>query len=99
MSDPGWFEKGGTERRHHPSRADDVAIQEHRIIDGHRLHILQDFDGEWVVWLNTEVTDFDGLVIGTGRTRDEAVAAAVKTAEAIEANLQGPPGRMRTTDD
>ena len=32
-------------------------------IGGHRLHVYLDAPGEWAVWLNTEIENFDGLCI------------------------------------
>lgn len=89
----GWFRKGDEERRHHVSREPEPESEEfHEIGVGYQLHIFKaEEDGEWVVWLNTEASDFDGLVIGKGKTRQEAVAEAMKVVEAMEAVLQGPP--------
>lgn len=89
----GWHVRGNEERRHHASRE---PLNSERIeLGGHALHIFQDAmdEGSWLVWLNTEASDFDGLVLGVGATRDEAVAAAVNAVEMIEAALQGPPAR------
>ena len=55
------------------------------------LHILQDDDGTWQVWLNTGIADFDGLVIGVGPTRQAAVADAVGVVEWSERTLQETP--------
>lgn len=53
---------------------------------GQRLHVCY-VGGGWEVWLNRASVDFDGLVIGTGETRDEAIAEAVRALEAAEAHL------------
>ena len=58
-------------------------------LDGRSLHVAQR-DGFYEVWLNTEVSDFDGMHIGEGSTRDIAVADAVKTLEGAVAFLQQP---------
>jgi hypothetical protein len=67
-------------------------------IGGHRLHVYLDAPGEWAVWLNTEIENFDGLCIGLGDTRDNAIAAAVTTlADAIVALQQHPTFQARPT--
>jgi hypothetical protein len=95
IHDAGWHKHAdGTERLHHVSREPKETTEERAsILDAHNLHIFQDGGdgGDWVVWLNTEVSDFDGLVIGIGKTRDEAVAQAVAVVECIERTLQGGP--------
>lgn len=58
-------------------------------VDGRMLHVAVR-DGFFEVWLNTEVSDFDGIHVGEGETRDAAVADAVKTLEAAVAALQRP---------
>lgn len=40
------------------------------------IHIVQDRGHAVEVWLDTEVAECDGLCIGTGSTRDEALAEA-----------------------
>lgn len=50
---------------------------EHLDLDGNRIHISADSDDDWNVWLNTDVDDFDGLCIGCGQSRKEAVAEAI----------------------
>ena len=54
------------------------------------IHVYQE-GGEWCVWLNTEASNFDGLCIGIGATRDLAVTQAVQALEAIVDFLQEPP--------
>jgi hypothetical protein len=70
----------------------DTASQDYpsvKLPTGECLHIFQ-MDGEWEVWLNTEVSDFDGICVGSAVTRDEAVAAAVEVFEAALDRLQQP---------
>lgn len=59
------------------------------------LHIVKDLtDGvvtDVEVWLNTGTADYDGMCIGAGETRDDAIAQAVRSLEWIVATLQGPP--------
>lgn len=55
------------------------------------LHVFGTDEDGWNVWLNTGIADFDGLVIGSGDTRQAAITDAVGVAEWIEATLQGPP--------
>jgi hypothetical protein len=55
------------------------------LISGQRLHIFP-MDGRWEVWLNTEISDFDGLCMGVGDTRHEALVDFVsRLAEALHA--------------
>lgn len=96
LSRDGYHTRGTTERRHHVSREPLDGTEERiDVDDALRLHIFQDDvvggeGGEWVVWLNTEVSDFDGLVLAIGTSRDDARAQAVAVAEAIESALQRP---------
>lgn len=46
---------------------------EHLDLDGNRVHITSEQAGDFEVWLNTGVSDFDGLCIGCGPTREQAV--------------------------
>lgn len=39
---------------------------------GHQLTLVQEVEGHWGVWLDTEVSACDGLCIGTGETPEEA---------------------------
>jgi hypothetical protein len=57
---------------------------------GHRLHVCEVEEQDWEVWLNTEVQDFDGLCIAAGKTRQEAVTAAVEVLELALDALQQP---------
>lgn len=60
------------------------------------IHVFKDdWSGNWVVWLNTGVSDCDGLVIGCGATRDEAVGSAVGVAEWVERTLQSAAAPAR----
>jgi hypothetical protein len=58
-------------------------------LDGRVLHAAKR-DGFYEVWLNTEAGDFDGIHIGEGTTRNDAVADAVATLEKATAALQQP---------
>ena len=62
-------------------------------IAGHLVHVFQNFRGSstWSVWMNTEAADFDGLCIGLGSSRDNAIWHAVEALEAIVDFLQSPP--------
>jgi hypothetical protein len=58
------------------------------------LHVFH--EGDWQVWLNPyRFGHPDGLCVGTGDTRDEAVANAVKTLEEMTALLQQPWPKSR----
>ena len=50
---------------------------EHLELDGNQIHVSAESENDWQVWLNTDVTDFDGLCIGCGESRQEAVADAI----------------------
>lgn len=41
-----------------------------------RLHVEQDVDGTWVVWLDTDIDERDGICIGIGADRASALADA-----------------------
>ncbi len=59
-----------------------------------RVHLVEDSWGagtHWEVWLDTDVGEQDGLCIGSGATRDQAVADAVTELEAALEELQHPP--------
>lgn len=51
-------------------------------VNDHDLHIYSDAEDDWEVWLNTEVADFDGLCVGSGDSREKALADAAETLEA-----------------
>ncbi len=53
-------------------------------------------NGEFAVWLDTEVVDHDGICLGLGATRDAAVADAVADLEARLAELQLPSTAFQT---
>lgn len=58
---------------------------------GNLLHVYKATDDSWCVWLNTEVTEFDGLCIAVAGSRQDAIAHAVEALEAATDHLQGPP--------
>lgn len=60
-----------------------------REVEGHRLHVYEQ-GGAWHVWLNTEVSDFDGVCIAVAPTYDDAVGQAVRVLEACVEMLQEP---------
>ena len=45
------------------------------------LHVVQQGDLGWVVWLNVEDIDFSGLMLAFGPTRQDAVRGAIRTLE------------------
>lgn len=49
-------------------------------IEGYKM-VIHGNEGEplWEVWLNTDESDFDGLCIGSGTTRELAVEYAIAT--------------------
>lgn len=55
------------------------------LMSGQSLHVFP-IDSQWQVWLNTDVSDFDGLCMGVGDTRHEALVDFVSNlAEALHA--------------
>lgn len=71
-------------------RLDKASVEQPAIIvPGHRIHVYED-NACWYVWLNTEVQDFDGLCLGTGSTRNDAIEDAVAALEGIIEALQRP---------
>ncbi len=56
-------------------------------IPGHRMHVFF-MNGDWVVWLNTEFGDFDGLCLSVGKDKQEALTEAIKVLEAAHDFLQ-----------
>lgn len=48
-------------------------------LEGYKVLIVGGADIDWEVWLNTDKSDFDGLCIGSGTTRELAVEYAIAT--------------------
>ena len=65
--------------------------------------LIEASDGEYSVWVSLPdhdpIKDAFGFVIGTGVTRDQAVAAAVVELEDLLGRLQGPPGTIEERHD
>lgn len=60
-------------------------------VAGHSVHVAQRGRRDWSVWLNTEGQDEDdGLCIGVGLDRTEAVTHAVVTLKQIVDELERP---------
>lgn len=59
------------------------------LVAGHLLHVCQ-MGSTWEVWLNCEDTEFTGLCVSVGVTRDAAIAEAVRVFEAVVEKLQEP---------
>lgn len=58
----------------------------------HDIHIWSGSAGtEWDVWLEPNDGDRDGLCLGGGKSRDEAVAVAVDALESALRTLQETP--------
>ncbi len=68
-------------------------------INGGSALLIQRGEGDWSVWISLPdhhpIRDPFGFIIGSGATRDEAVADAVKGLELLVDRLQGPPGTIR----
>ena len=62
----------------------------------HQLVIVKDTEDDWSVWMSLPdhdpLRDAFGFVIGSGTTRDAAVANAVRELESEIEQLQGPIG-------
>ena len=55
----------------------------------HTLLIVGEGDDDHEVWLDTEVQDFDGVSIGSGKTRSQAIEDARQALQAALAVLGG----------
>ena len=53
------------------------------------IHLMQDGAHAFEVWLDTEVAECDGLCIGVGSTRDEALAEAETDLQLALSELRG----------
>lgn len=72
----------------------DRATRDYPPIDlpsGASLHVFDEGDGEWCVWLNVEDSTFTGLCLSVQPTRDGAVAEAVMVLEQAVEALQRKP--------
>lgn len=50
------------------------------------IHVVSESANDFEVWLNTPIADFDGLCIGCGETREQAVKdAAIALEQASKA--------------
>lgn len=59
---------------------DTTQVNEHYKVADRELHIAGESD-DVEVWLNTLVEDFDGICVGGGESRVEAVTDAIETLE------------------
>jgi hypothetical protein len=55
------------------------------------LNIVEHEDGGVEVWIDVPGADLNGVIVGQGETRQEAITDAVRTFEALTAQLQSPP--------
>jgi hypothetical protein len=60
------------------------------------IHIVEEVDGGVEVWCDVPGAEMNGIIIGLGATRQEAVAGAVRTLEALVEHLQSPPDVWET---
>jgi len=60
------------------------------------IHIVEDTDGSVQVWVDVPGAELDGIIVGLGESRDDAIADAVRTLEALTAQLQSPPDVWET---
>lgn len=67
-----------------------------------RVCIVFASESNWQVWVTLEdhnpIRDAFGFCIGTGKTRDAAVADAVKDLEGATEVLQSPPDAVEVLD-
>ena len=89
MNTTGFLTQEEAERRER-ERQESASVKYPAVeVGDHMLHVFLE-DGEWHVWLNTPVMEFDGLCLSVGKTRDDAVGKAVAALEALTETLQGP---------
>ena len=55
------------------------------------LNIIEERDGGVEIWIDAPGADLDGIIVGIGATRAEAITDAVRTLEALTEQLQSPP--------
>lgn len=67
---------------------------------GYALHVIPaNLLNDYEVWLNTEVADFDGLCVGVGKTRSEAMTKAAATLEDTALALRDAVARAVSTGE
>lgn len=64
-----------------------MAINERFEVNDRSVHIKGD-PNDWEVWVNTPVADFDGICVGGGMSRTDAIVDAVRTLELAAARLR-----------
>lgn len=79
-----------------PKRYETVIDGEAPPSDALGLFFIEEAEDDWHVWIglpnHTSVFDCYTFIIGTGATRDEAAADAVKALEGCLERLQAPRG-------
>ena len=68
-----------------------MSASERYIHNEQSLHVHEQADLGWAVWLNIEDIDYSGLCLAVGKTRGDAVHAAIRQLEGLAAVLQRPP--------
>lgn len=64
-----------------------MAINERFEVNDRAVHISGNTN-DWEVWVNTPVADFDGICVGGGVNRTDAIVDAVRTLELATARLR-----------
>ena len=62
------------------------------------INIVEHDDGAIEVWADVPGAEMEGIIVGIGQSRQEAVSDAVRTLEALTEQLQSPPSVWETDD-
>lgn len=60
------------------------------------LNIVEHDDGAVEVWADVPGADMEGIIVGVGQSRQEAIIDAVRCLEALTEQLQSPPDVWET---
>jgi hypothetical protein len=60
------------------------------------IHIVEEKTGQVEIWVDVPGAELDGVIVGVGESRAMAMADAVRTLEALTAQLQSPPDVWET---
>jgi hypothetical protein len=64
------------------------SVRELAKVGGHRLNLVNEHEGDFTVWFDTEVTPCDGACIGTGETARAAIDDAAQEIAAVHATME-----------
>lgn len=62
------------------------------------IHIVEEKTGGVEIWVDVPGAELDGIIVGVGESRAEALTDAVRTLEALTAQLQSPPDVWETDE-